>query len=1058
MSLRASLSELLRLRDPWEGRPQDLVKTLGLQCDVSTLTRGLKEHRDQLAQHSIYLEPFMAGSGADRVKLLRVSSTPPDQAAKFFQLLYGDQPQGHLVIWTKQGEDKRTSAFASPEMARKASRYARAQDQAGYDVYFGLGLQEEAPTRGRRGSEDKVCCVPGVWLDLDIAGAGHASSKGTHCPDLDTAQEIIARFPLAPTIMVHSGGGLHVYWLFPEPQQIQSAEERGEARALNMALQACFRHPAVNPEGFVVDTTHDLARVFRVPTTHNHKGEPKPVQVLAMNAGNRYSQESLRMAMAFFPASEVPEKPKPGPSKPDHFVGVNNMVPALPASLSDYTADEVFARAQAHLERAEPVTSGSRSFNAFRLSAVIRNDFAFDLFGLETKGEALLHAWNARNPNPLPKEKVEQCYKDGLRYAKEPQGCKVLDRAPNIHQRAEREASAGGAQTRNASRESGTKPARKPQASLDPSEFEEPGEQSFGPGSSIRDKMSIPDHFPDLYEPDSKWRVRSSGIYAYNAQKECWEQKFATPIVVTGRFKSAETGDELADLAWPSRQGWQSHTFERAHIADATAVAKLLGAKGYLIHSGLGRGMAGYLVDFLARNEDQLPVQVTASCFGWKGSKTQPVGFLVGDTLEGSSNPQAVRFHGGEGMASLERGMAEAGSLSGWKTAFDLTTKHPRSLLCMYASFAAPLLHVLRANSFVVDLCGETSRGKTSTLRGCASVWGSPETSDSDALIQSWNTTQVAVERHCGTMCHLPILLDDTKPVMDKAMVARVVYMIANNQSRGRGTPKGIQERKAWRTVAISTGESRIRQMSRESGKNTRLVTLWGDAFEGPSAAQDVQAIRRAIASNYGVVGRLWVRWLHANLASWDSWRTQWGAIRELYSNMGENAPEVDRLAEYLASLEMARQLVHECFPDLVQPASPLETLWDSIFNEVKEADSPSEALRVVYDWCASNRHRFFQTHSHTHDTPMSGWAGRWDTGKNLCLYAHVLDEILRKQGFDPAEMRQRWADRDWIECEFAAGRRVFSVQTRVDRQKVRLTAFKREFLQEICGAEDVHE
>jgi hypothetical protein len=59
--------------------------------------------------------------------------------------------------------------------------------------------------------------APGVWLDVDFLGPGH---KSTNLPEsIEQVIEILHRAGLArfmPTMAVHSGGGLHLYWLFRE--------------------------------------------------------------------------------------------------------------------------------------------------------------------------------------------------------------------------------------------------------------------------------------------------------------------------------------------------------------------------------------------------------------------------------------------------------------------------------------------------------------------------------------------------------------------------------------------------------------------------------------------------------------------------------------------------------------------------------------------------------------------------------------------------------------------------------------------------------------------------
>ena len=58
--------------------------------------------------------------------------------------------------------------------------------------------------------------IPGFWLDIDIKGPNHYSENLP--PDVDSAMEMLDRIGLEPTLVVKTGGGLHVYWLFNNPQ------------------------------------------------------------------------------------------------------------------------------------------------------------------------------------------------------------------------------------------------------------------------------------------------------------------------------------------------------------------------------------------------------------------------------------------------------------------------------------------------------------------------------------------------------------------------------------------------------------------------------------------------------------------------------------------------------------------------------------------------------------------------------------------------------------------------------------------------------------------------
>lgn len=70
------------------------------------------------------------------------------------------------------------------------------------------------------------------------------------------------------SVVVESGGGYHLYWLFDEPFVLDSEDARQEAIRLQAAwVDRVGADPA----------SKDLARVLRVPGTRNYKYDPAPV-------------------------------------------------------------------------------------------------------------------------------------------------------------------------------------------------------------------------------------------------------------------------------------------------------------------------------------------------------------------------------------------------------------------------------------------------------------------------------------------------------------------------------------------------------------------------------------------------------------------------------------------------------------------------------------------------------------------------------------------------------------------------------------------------------------
>jgi putative DNA primase/helicase len=142
---------------------------------------------------------------------------------QFIERVHGPEPHGWLVIWTRQ--DKATRAFPLREGgALEAAVDYCAERASRQDVYAVVGLQGNAPEGGGRGREDGVVSVPGVWADIDFGSEAH---KAQDLPRTEAeALTIVETVGLEPSVIVRSGFGLHVYWLFDRPVRMGTDAER----------------------------------------------------------------------------------------------------------------------------------------------------------------------------------------------------------------------------------------------------------------------------------------------------------------------------------------------------------------------------------------------------------------------------------------------------------------------------------------------------------------------------------------------------------------------------------------------------------------------------------------------------------------------------------------------------------------------------------------------------------------------------------------------------------------------------------------------------------------
>jgi hypothetical protein len=125
------------------------------------------------------------------------------------------------------------------------------------DIYFGVCSRDGRTHNGTRAGKDNIENIPGVWCDIDFKEVPK-----------DLVAKRLKEFPLKPSIIVQSGGGAHIYWLLKEPA------EKSESKAVEDVNHRIAAYLGGD------DNACDIARVLRVPGTHNYKYEPpRPVKV-----------------------------------------------------------------------------------------------------------------------------------------------------------------------------------------------------------------------------------------------------------------------------------------------------------------------------------------------------------------------------------------------------------------------------------------------------------------------------------------------------------------------------------------------------------------------------------------------------------------------------------------------------------------------------------------------------------------------------------------------------------------------------------------------------------
>jgi hypothetical protein len=214
---------------------------------------------------------------------------------EFLEAVHGGTVEAgqHFVLWSP----KTPTAFFNE--IEPAAETARDWCDRGQDVYTGVYTLPEPLAQGR-GLAEQAGGLVGLWADIDVAGPGHSEAHVLP-PTRREAIRIVEALGPEPSLVVDSGGGLHVWWLFREPW-IFADRDRIEARHLAARWNDTIRSVALQM-GYHADATKSIVQVLRVAGTLNQKTSARPVTVIDSSAA-RYSAEDLEafmIAEEFYP-------------------------------------------------------------------------------------------------------------------------------------------------------------------------------------------------------------------------------------------------------------------------------------------------------------------------------------------------------------------------------------------------------------------------------------------------------------------------------------------------------------------------------------------------------------------------------------------------------------------------------------------------------------------------------------------------------------------------------------------------------------------------------------
>ena len=517
------------------------------------------------------------------------------------------------------------------------------------------------------------------------------------------------------------------------------------------------------------------------------------------------------------------------------------------------------------------------------------------------------------------------------------------------------------------------------------------------------------------------YEVTSAGVWKLPAMDRPDDAKRLVchgPVAVVGYSADAK-GVMRCVVAYcrPFSTEWQRREVGRDELMEARKVS---GLSKYGLPVTSGESAA--LVRYLAASEAELgraliAVESTVQTLGF-----HPGGFLRGFHRHGTVSRLQMPEEAGP-RAVLGESIAQCGTLPEWKRlVFDEARRYPVMRVAMGTAFLPLLLDVLGCPMFVLDLCGQSSQGKTTTLRIVSSMWGDKE------YMQTWEGTPTGFEHLFGFARYTPVLLDDTK-VGNPAICSKIVYAVVSGKGKARGTGNhGMRETPKFKTIVVSTGEGPLADAMPHGGLKARCLSLTDLPMGERSHAAAAKADRMVYAAenNYGHVAAAGVEWvLSLTDDERNHWRQVWQDKVAQFVELGKDGSDIaPRLALNAGAIETAWEAMHVALgmtSELVPCWDP--AMWVQVCEGSQSVDRGFAALQDIFGLILSSPERLYRApkampqpgDASAKIHPQSGYIAHLGNSGAMSVPCVTARQMIDRNGYVWSEVLQRWKESGWI-------------------------------------------
>lgn len=491
------------------------------------------------------------------------------------------------------------------------------------------------------------------------------------------------------------------------------------------------------------------------------------------------------------------------------------------------------------------------------------------------------------------------------------------------------------------------------------------------------------------------------------------------PIYIKRILINAETGIHKAEICYKVRGRWRSCFIDRKSIASRSGILALAD-NGVQITSENAALLVQFLAELEAWNPEDIREQTSTSRLGWIGEVFMPYG-------------DEIVFDNEQNLLSLFNSIKQVGSRQAWYECVKKIRQKGRieNLIYIAASLGSVLVEPVGALPFVVDLWGETGKGKTVALMVATSIWADP---NEGAYMTDAKATTTAMEVRLNVLNSLPMTLDDMAQIKNQydEDFSSLVYRWCAGKGRDRSNKElGINKLTSWHNCILTNAEHSLITETMQGGAINRIIDIEMD--ETP-LFPDGNAVADLMRHNYGWCGREFVE--QVQLLGFDEIRRiQRGYVDQIGQIAKDKGVEKEEKQILPMSIILTADEIAERYLFQDGVSLDIKECVDLLKNK-GEVSEHKRAYQFIKETIATNPARF----ENDPDDKFEAWGIFRPNEQYATIVGKVFDRIAKEGNFQPKAFLS-WAKKQEIVKTDSQGNT--KIQTKVNGCNVRCVVIK---------------